>query len=130
MTPYIDGFILPVPQIYLSEYKRAAEQIAEVWKDYGALAYYEYVGEDLKLEGTRSFDEVVDLKEGEVVVFGWVLFPSKEIRDSANQKVPNDPRMEKLVAPLTEPNKLIFDAERMVYGGFSGLVKSPGESAV
>jgi len=128
MTQYIDGFVLPVPQNHLNEYKSAAEKIAEIWKEYGALAYFEYVGEDLKLEGTRSFTEVVDLKEDEVIVFGWVLFPSKETRDLANKQVSNDPRMAELVAPLTDPKRLIFDAERMVYGGFRSFVQSSNSS--
>jgi uncharacterized protein YbaA (DUF1428 family) len=124
MTNYIDGFVLPIPRIHLKEYKSVAEKVAEIWKEYGALEYFEYVGEDLKLEGTRSFIDVVDLKEDEVIIFGWVIFPSKEIRDTANKQVPTDSRMAELVAPLTNPNKLIFDAERMVYGGFQPLVQS------
>ena len=124
LSKYIDGFVLPVPRIHLNEYKAVAEKVAEIWKEYGALAYFEYVGEDLKLEGTRSFIEVVDLKEDEVVIFGWVVFPSKETRDAANKQVPNDARMPELVAPLTDPERLIFDAGRMVYGGFQSLVQS------
>ncbi len=126
MANYIDGFLIPVPRIHLNEYKSVAEKVAGIWKEYGALAYFEYVGEDLKLEGTRSFVEVVDLKEDEVIVFGWVLFPSKETRDLANKQVPNDPRMTELVTPLTKSTKLIFDASRMVYGGFQPLVQPNG----
>jgi len=128
MPEYIDGFVLPVPRIHLNEYKSVAEKVAEIWKEYGALAYFEYLGEDLKLEGTRSFVEVVDLKEDEVIIFGWVLFPSKETRDLANKQVPNDPRMAELVGPLTDPNRMIFDAGRMVYGGFRSFVQSPSQS--
>jgi uncharacterized protein YbaA (DUF1428 family) len=128
MTQYIDGFVLPVPRIHLNEYKSVAEKVAEIWKEYGAIAYFEYVGEDLKLEGTRSFIELVDLKEEEVIVFGWVLFPSKETRDLANKQVPNDPRMSELVAPLIDPKRLIFDAGRMVYGGFRSFVQSSKSS--
>lgn len=124
MENYIDGFVLPIPRTYLHEYKNVAEKIAEIWKEYGALAYFEYVGEDLKLEGVRSFVEVVDLKESEVIVFGWVVFPSKAIRERANKQVPTDSRMTELVAPLINPKKLIFDAERMVYGGFQPLIQS------
>ncbi len=124
MENYIDGFVLPVPRIHLNEYKGVVEKVAEIWKEYGALAYFEYVGEDLKLDGTRSFIELVDLKEDEVIVFGWAVFPSKEIRDRANQEVPTDSRMTDLFAPLTNPKRLIFDAERMVYGGFQSLVQS------
>ena len=102
LTEYIDGFVFPVPRSYLSEYKSVAEKVAEIWREYGALAYYEYVGEDLNLEGTRSFIEVVDVKDDEVIVFGWVVFPSKETRDLANEQVPNDSRISDLVAPLTQ----------------------------
>ncbi|MCB0855224.1 MAG: DUF1428 domain-containing protein [Bacteroidetes bacterium] len=126
MKNYIDGFILPIPRIHLDKYKKVAEKVAEIWKEYGALAYFEFVGDDLSLEGTKSFIETVDATEDEEIVFGWVVFPSKEIRDLANKKVPQDPRMADLVAPLTKPERLIFDASRMVYGGFQPLVQSNG----
>ena len=123
MTNYIDGFILPIPRKHLDQYKDVAQVIAEIWKEYGALAYFEYVGDDLNLEGTRSFLEVVDAKADEAIVFGWVVFESKEARDQANAQVPADPRMADLVAPLTDPSRLIFDANRMVYGGLQPLVQ-------
>jgi len=124
MANCIDGFVFPIPRIYLNEYKNAAENVAGIWKEHGALAYFEYVGEDLHSEGTRSFAEAVDSKEDEVLVSGWVLFPSKEVRDLANEQVPADPRMAKLVTPLIDPERLIFDAGRMVYGEFQPLVQS------
>ncbi len=123
MKNYIDGFVLPIPRIYLDEYKKVAEKVAGIWKEYGAIAYFESVGDDLSLEGTKSFIETLEANEDEVIIFGWVVFPSKEIRDLANKKVPIDPRMTELVKPLTNPNKLIFDGSRMVYGGFQLLVQ-------
>lgn len=123
MKNYIDGFVFPIPKIYLDEYKKVAEKVAEIWKEYGAIAYLEFVGDDLFLEGTKSFTETIEAKENEEIVFGWVVFPSKEVRDLANRKVPTDPRMSELVTPLTNPEKLIFDASRMVYGGFKPLVQ-------
>lgn len=124
MKNYIDGFVLPIPKKYIVEYKKVAEKVAAIWKEYGATAYFEYVSDDLILEGTKSFTETVDVKEDECIIFGWVVFPSKEIRDLANKKVPSDPRMKELVTPLTIPDKLIFDGSRMVYGGFQPLVQS------
>lgn len=124
MADYIDGFILPIPRTHLEEYKSVVKQVAEIWKEYGALAYFEYVGNDMTLEGTRSFIDIANAKEDEVVIFGWVLFPSKKVRDLANEKVPNDPRMTELVTPLTDSERLVFDASRMVYGGFQQLVAS------
>jgi len=123
MTNYIDGFALPIPQAHLDEYKSIAEEVGKIWKAYGALAYFEYAGDDLNLEGIRSFVSAVEAKEDEAIIFGWVVFPSKEVRDLANKQVPEDPRMTELVAPLVNPDKLIFDASRMVYGGFHPLVQ-------
>ena len=124
MPNYIDGFVFPISKIHLEEYKAVAEKVAEIWKEYGAIAYFEFVGDDMCLEGVKSFIETVEAKEDEEVLFGWVVFPTKEIRDQANKKVPMDSRMTELVEPLMNPNKLIFDASRMVYGGFHPLVSS------
>ncbi|SNY99481.1 DUF1428 domain-containing protein [Flagellimonas pacifica] len=123
MANYIDGFVLPVPQNHLTEYRRVVETVAKIWKEHGALAYFEYVGDDLELEGTQSFPELIDAKEDEVIVFGWVVFESKEARDLANERVATDPRMTDLIAPLTNPSKMVFNAKRMAYGGFQPLVQ-------
>ena len=66
--------LFPVLRDRLEEYQRLAEEVAKIWKEHGALAYFEYVGEDLKLEGTRSFPEAVDARADEAIVFGWVVF--------------------------------------------------------
>lgn len=121
MANYIDGFVLPIPRTHLNSYQQVSEKVAEIWKEHGALSYFEFVGNDMQLEGTLSFVDVLDAKENEVVIFGWVMFPSKEIRDVANEKVPLDPRMIEIVAPLTDASTLIFDASRMVFGGFQAL---------
>ncbi|MDX1407582.1 MAG: DUF1428 domain-containing protein [Saprospiraceae bacterium] len=130
MANYIDGFVLPVPRKHLATYQRAAEKIADIWREHGALAYVECVGDDLELDGARSFTDLVDATEDEVVVFGWTVFPSREVRDRANARVPEDPRMPNLVAPLTDPATQVFDAGRMVFGGFRSIVQSQWQDAV
>jgi uncharacterized protein YbaA (DUF1428 family) len=122
MAHYIDGFVLPVPRDRLNEYKRVVEAVAEIWKEHGALDYWEYVGDDLKLQGTRSFTDLVAATEDETIVFGWVVFDSREARDLANEKVAADPRMADLIDPLIDPSNPVFDAKRMAYGGFQSLV--------
>lgn len=124
MSNYIDGFVFPIQKKYIEEYRKIAEQIAEIWKEYGALAYFEYVGDDLYLEGTNSFPKLLHAKENESIVFGWVTFNSKEARDLANEHVPKDPRMNNLISPLIDPNNIIFNAKRMAYGGFKPLICS------
>lgn len=118
MAHYIDGFAFPVPRASLSEYTRVAEAAAEIWKEHGAIDYCEYVGDDLQREGTRSFTDLVAATEDEVIVFGWVVFASREARDLANDKVAADPRMARLI----ESSHSGFDATRMAYGGFRSLV--------
>ncbi len=129
MAHYIDGFVLPVPRDRVNEYKRVAEMVAEIWKEHGALDYLEYVGDDMNREGTRSFTDLVAATEDETIVFGWVVFDSREARDLANDKVAADPRMVELIAPLIDPSTPVFDAERMAYGGFQSLVRSSNANA-
>lgn len=122
MANYIDGFVLPIPRNHLDEYKQVAETVATIWQEHGALAYYEYVGDDMKLEGTLSFPELLNSKAEEVIIFGWVVFESREARDLANERVAADSRMPDLIKPLTDPSRKIFDASKMVYGGFQSLI--------
>ena len=124
MAQYVDGFLLPIPRNRLSDYQRVAEKVADVWKEYGALEYCENVGDDLNREGTLAFTNVVDANKDEVIIFGWVVFESKQARDLANKKVAADPRMVELIEPLIEPENPVFDAGRMAYGGFRTLVQS------
>ena len=74
----------------------------------------------MKLEGTRSFTDLIAATEDETIVFGWVVFDSREARDLANEKVAVDPRMAELMASSNSG----FDAKRMAYGGFQLLVQS------
>jgi len=124
MADYIDGFVLPVPCDQLKAYREVVEKVAEIWKEHGALDYSEYVIEDPSPEGTRPFADAACAKEDEAVIFGWVSFESREARDLANKRVAADPRMTALINPLTQRSRPIFDAERMVYGGFRSLVQS------
>ena len=120
MGHYIDGFVFPIARDRLDEYKRLVEAVAAIWREHGALHYCEYVGDDLELEGTRSFIDALAATQDETIVFGWVVFDSREARDQANKKVAADPRM----ADLVEASNTGFDAQRMAYGGFQPLVQS------
>lgn len=122
MSMYIDGFVHPIPRDRLDEYTTLVKEVAAVWKEHGALDYREYVGDDLHLDGTRSFVELMEAKNDEVILFGWVVFASREERDLANAKVAADPRMEKLMGESDTG----FDAQRMAYGGFQSLISSAG----
>ena len=120
---YIDGFVHPVPTDRLDAYRRLVGAVAAIWREHGALDYQEFIGDDMALEGTRPFPDIVGSSDDETIVFGWVLFESREARDLANRKVAADPR----VAELIERADSGFDPSRMGYGGFRPLVPAGGE---
>jgi len=126
MSHYIDGFAFPIANDRLDDYRPLAEAVAEIWQDHGALAYYEFAGDDLTLEGTRSFIDALSASENETIVFGWVVFESREARDQVNEKVSADPRMEQLITSVDSG----FDPARMAYGGFRPLIQSSNKGAV
>ena len=119
MTHYVDGFVVPVPRRNLDAYRRMAEQAGKVWMEHGALQYWEGVGDDVKPGKVTSFPQSVQLEEGEVVVFAWILYDSREHRDRVNAKVMEDPRMKEMMDPAHMP----FDGKRMFWGGFDGLTE-------
>ena len=118
MPDYIDGFVYSIPLDRLDKYKILVAKVAQIWKEHGALDYWECIGDDLHLDGTRSFVDLVAAEKNEAVLFGCVVFESREARDLANEKVAADPRMEEL---MTTSN-VGFNALRMAYGGFQRFV--------
>jgi uncharacterized protein YbaA (DUF1428 family) len=122
MANYVDTFIFPITKEQLDTYQKAAEQVAQLWKEHGALSYQEFAGDDLRLEGTTSFLDLFATKDGETLVMGWATFASKKARDKANEAVSADARMGAIVGPLMDPENMIFNPARMAFGGFRPLV--------
>lgn len=118
MNRYIDGFVIPIPKDRIEDYRRLAAQAAAVWKEHGALDYWECVGDDLDTKEMVSFTQLAQAGPDETVIFAWVVFASREHRDQANVKIMADPRLKDMM----DPNKPIFDHKRMAYGGFKELV--------
>jgi len=120
MAKYVDGFVLPVPKKNMQAYRRMAQMGARIWRKYGALEYFECVGDDLnpKWAGIR-FPRTVRAKPGETVVFSFIVFKSRAHRDRVNAKVMKDPLMND---PKYKDKPMPFDMKRMVYGGFKVIV--------
>lgn len=115
--PYVDGFVLAVPKQKLEEYKAMARLGCEVWKEHGALAYAECIGDDVPYGELTSFPRAVQAKEDEVVVFSWIVYESRQKRDEVNAKVMADPRIKASMSNMP------FDAKRMIYGGFEMMLQ-------
>ncbi len=116
---YVDGFVVPVPKKNLAAYKRMARKAGKVWREHGAIAYVECVGDDVPKGKTTSFPQSVKLKPGEVVVFSWIVYKSRAQRDRINKLVMADPRL----ADMMDPKALPFDGKRMFWGGFKPVVE-------
>ena len=119
MAHYVDGFVVPVPTKNLDAYRRMARKAGKVWIEHGALEYRECVADDVKPGKVTSFPQSVQLREGETVVFSWIVYASRAQRDRVNAKVMSDPRLASMMDPKTMP----FDGRRMFYGGFKTIVE-------
>jgi uncharacterized protein YbaA (DUF1428 family) len=119
MAHYVDGFVVPVPLRKLDDYRRMAEQAGKMWIEHGALQYCECIGDDVKPGKFTSFPQSVQLKDDEVVVFSWIVYDSREHRDTVNAKVMEDPRMKSMMDPRNMP----FDGIRMFWGGFKSFLE-------
>jgi len=88
---YVDGFVLAVKNDRIDEYLEFARKAGEIWREHGALSYVECVGDDVPFGEITSFPRAVQAKEGETVVFSWIVHDSREQRDAVIRKVMSDP---------------------------------------
>ena len=116
--PYVDGFVLPVPTANLAAYRRMAKKAGAVWREHGALEYNECIADDVKPGKVTSFPQSVKLKDGETVVFAWIVYKSRKDRDRINAIVMADPRQ----ASMMDGKNMPFDGKRMFWGGFKTMV--------
>src|SRR6266849_7812312 len=66
---YVDAVVVPVPKRKLAAYRNLARLSGKVWREHGALEYYECAADDVKPGKRTSFPQSVKLKSGETVVF-------------------------------------------------------------
>jgi len=118
MPLYVDGYVLAVPTASREAYRELAEQAATVFRDCGALSVCECWGDDVPEGALTSFPMAVQCKPEETVVFSWITWPSKAVRDSGMQRAMEDPRLK------TDPAGMPFDGKRMIFGGFEVLVSA------
>jgi len=109
---YVEGFVVAVPRAHKEAYLELAQTAAPIFKEFGISRVVECWGDDVPEGKLTDFRRAVQATADEEVVFSWFEYPSKEVRDSASQKVMEDPRMKAL------GDKMPFDGKRMIFGGF------------
>ena len=113
---YADGFVVAVPEGNKQAYRDMAARASAVFREYGATRVVEAWGDDVPDGKVTDFKGAVKAKEGEVVVFSWIEWPSREARAEAWPKLMEDERMK------PDHENMPFDGMRMIYGGFAPIV--------
>lgn len=116
---YVDGYVLSVPKDRLRDYQKVAKKAGSIWREHGAIEYWECAGDDLDVKFGVPFTKLAKSKPGETVIFAWVIYKSRAHRERVNAKVMSDKRL----TTMMDPKDPIFDCKRMAYGGFKPIVK-------
>ena len=112
---FIEGFIVPVPKTKRDEYRQHASGAFPMFNEFGVERLVEAWADDVPEGKVTDFRMAVAAKEDEAVVFSFE-YPDRATRDSANQKMRSDPRMQEMGETMP------FDGKRMVMGGFEAFV--------
>lgn len=110
-TGYVDGFLIPVAPDQKDAFFDLARRAAPVFLEHGATRVVEAWGDDLPDGKLTDFNRATKVTDGEKVVFAWIEWPSRAVRDAGQAKVMADPR-------LQDPGTVPFDGKRMIFGGF------------
>lgn len=118
---YVEGFLVPVPTANKDAYRTHAESAVPVFKRLGATRLTEHWGDEVPDGKLTDFKKAVQAKEDETVVFSWIEYPSREVRDAANEGMMSDPDMQSM-------GEMPFDGMRMMWSGFKPFVDERGNS--
>ena len=107
---YVDGYVAAVPDANKQAYLEVAAKMAVLFKKHGAIRTMECWQNDVPEGKLTSFTMAVKREDTESIIFSWIEWPSKDVRDEAWKTMMSDPAMQ-------GPNDL-FDGKRMIFGGF------------
>lgn len=113
---YVQGFVLPVPADKKEAYRKAAADFSPIAREFGATRQVEAWGDDVPDGKLTDFRGAVKAEADETVVFSWIEYPSKAVRDAAHARMMADPRMQAM------GSRMPFDGRRMIMGGFAPIV--------
>lgn len=113
---YVDGALIAVPVANKDAYLKVAAKHAALFREYGATRVVDAWGDDVPDGKITDFKGAVKAAADEKVVYSWVEWPSKELRDTAWQKLMTDARMQ------AGADVMPFDGKRMIHGGFRPIL--------
>jgi uncharacterized protein YbaA (DUF1428 family) len=111
---YTDGFVVPVPEGKREAYRELASKMAKVFRESGANRVVEAFSDDVSHGKVTDFYRAVKAEDGEGIVFSFIEWPNKDVRDQAWAKIMAD--------ESNRPQEMPFDGKRMFWGGFEKIV--------
>jgi uncharacterized protein YbaA (DUF1428 family) len=111
--PYVDGFLIPVPNARKEEYRAHEAKWWPYFRNRGATSLVVCWGDDVPPGKQTDFLRAVDLQPDETVVFAWMTWPDKATRNKA---------FEGMSEADMDASEMPFDGKRMVYGGFDQIL--------
>jgi TetR/AcrR family transcriptional regulator, transcriptional repressor for nem operon len=118
LETYVDGYVVAVPLANKEAYIRHTQDNILVFKQFGALRVMECWADDVPSGKVNTYGHAVQQEPHEAVVFSWIEWPFKAMRDAAWPLILRDPRMH------PDHNPMPFDMKRMLRGGFQTIVNS------
>ena len=111
---YVDGSLIPVKTARKADYIASLQRQASIFTEAGATRFVDAWGDAVPDGKLTDFKKAVRAQADETVVFSFIEWPSKEVRDAAWSRIYTDPRMQ-------EDNPA-GDEARRIFGGFVPLV--------
>lgn len=90
---YVDGFVAAVPTANKEAFITHAKIAAEVFKECGALSIVECWGDEIPDGEITSFNLATQCRDDERILFSWITWPGKTMRDTGMEKMMHDARM-------------------------------------
>ncbi len=115
-TRYVDGFVVAVPTRNKAAYVKMAKLGLKAFAELGALRVVETWADNVPKGKWTNFHRAVKAKKGESIVFSWIEWPTRKVRDAGMKRMMTDPRYQAMFKDMP------FDGKRMIYGGFLPLL--------
>jgi uncharacterized protein YbaA (DUF1428 family) len=119
---YTDGFVVPVPESNRDAYRAMAAKMAKAFRAHGANRVIEAIADDVGHGEVTDFYRAVKAEDSETVVFSFIEWPDKQVRDDAWAKIMAD-------ESLKPQGEMPFAGQRMFWGGFENIFDSARQHA-
>ncbi|HET8749429.1 MAG TPA: DUF1428 domain-containing protein [Sphingomicrobium sp.] len=120
---YVDGFVVPVQEGKREAYRELASKMAKSFRKHGATRIVEAIADDVPHGEVTDFYRAVKAEDGETVVFSFIEWPDKAVRDEAWNKIMADESMK-------PEGDMPFNGQRMFWGGFEKVVDTANPELV